>query len=114
MTNDQMKDIEPLLTEMGERLRKWLKQEFPSHTAKEVAREFGASPHTGKKWLQGELPANKHMFAMVERWGWPFVEFVYEPCFAAYREQRGEFMASIDEMRASLDNLERLYKERKE
>ena len=111
MTNDQMKDIEPLLAEMGERLKQRLRQEFPYCNASAIAREFGASHNTIEKWLGGNLPANKHMFAMVERWGWPFLEFVYEPCFRGH--ERFDPETGFDEIRAKIDNIERLYKARK-
>lgn len=71
--------------EMGARVAAWVRQAYPRDTAKLLARDFGASPHTTKKWIGGCLPSNEHLAAMGRRWGKRFLAFVYEPVVGPWR-----------------------------
>ncbi|MBK1640252.1 hypothetical protein CKO24_14525, partial [Rhodothalassium salexigens DSM 2132] len=66
-------DLEEIL---GPRLADWLR----SYDYKTVAAMFPpTAPQTAKRWKAGSLPQVPHMAAMVERWGRPFVDHVFEP-----------------------------------
>ena len=71
--------------EMGNRVASWMRQAYPRDAAKLAARDFECSPHTAKKWLLGERPANKHLDMMAKRWGKAFVAFIYEPIVGPWR-----------------------------
>lgn len=65
--------------QMGDRVKSWLLQAYPTGRAKDIARGEGVALNTAKQWLLGKLPENRHMAAMAQRFGQAFVAFVYEP-----------------------------------
>lgn len=40
---------------------------------------FNVTERTAKGWHSGNLPQNKHLISMIERWGMTFVEDVFAP-----------------------------------
>ena len=60
---------------VGPRLAAWLR----GYDHKTLARMFGAAPQTTKRWKAGELPATKHIAAMLSHWGQGFVDAVLSP-----------------------------------
>lgn len=63
----------------GARCAEWLRREYPEPRAKVIARDFGASPRTVERWLQGQMPSPDTWMQMVARWGWRFLAHAYEP-----------------------------------
>lgn len=57
---------------VGQRLAFWLER----HSAKGLHRAFGVSVSTASNWKAGNLPATKHFFAMYQRWGDDFFQFL--------------------------------------
>lgn len=60
---------------MGEAFGQWCRQ----FTLNELMGFFGVAEATAKKWRSGKLPIDKHIAAMAERWGDPFVEHLFAP-----------------------------------
>lgn len=61
--------------QVAKRVTSWLS----GYSKKELALIFDVSERTAKGWLAGNLPQNKHLIAMIERWGMAFVEDVFAP-----------------------------------
>ena len=94
-----------LTAAVGGRIRLWLKCRWPDDTAKQAARAFDASPRTVKEWLAGQPPSNKHFWAMVARWGWPFLRWVSSPIVSP--EQEAELGQQLADLEAGLRALRR-------
>jgi len=60
---------------IGPRLATWLEQ----WDHKTLGIMFGASPQTAKRWKCGEVPATKHIAAMLSHWGQGFIDAVLSP-----------------------------------
>ena len=93
--------------EMGARVSAWARQAYPRDTAKLLARDFGASPHTTKKWLSGCLPSNEHLAAMGRRWGKRFLAFVYEPVVGPWRHYAMD--EELRDLKSRIAEIEREY-----
>ncbi len=64
---------------VGQRLAEWL---IP-YSAKDLARLFPpVEPRTAKAWKAGNLPNNRALIQMVERWGGEFLEHLFAPVLA--------------------------------
>ena len=94
-----------LTAAVGDRIRLWLKCRWPDDTAKQAARAFDASPRTVKEWLAGQPPSNKHFWAMVACWGWPFLRWVSSPIVSP--EQEAELGQQLADLEAGLRALRR-------
>lgn len=79
-TTEHLHDMSAAVAdEVGSRVSYWLREAYPSDTAKVVARLFGCSPRTVEGWLAGHMPANRHLLLMMRAWGRQFVAFIFEP-----------------------------------
>lgn len=72
---------------------------------KELMAMFGCAEQTAKKWRQGQLPENKHMVAMVERWGEEFLLTIFAPVL-----QQTDY--SLERQLAAIENRVSLIRER--
>lgn len=91
--------------EMGSRVSWWLRRRYRTHTAKKVAREFGVSVATAKRWLAGALPTTDHLSAMAGRFGHTFVALIYEPMTGPWPDV--DTLVRIQQLRARLAALEK-------
>jgi len=71
-------------------------------SAKEVARQFGASPRTVEGWREGGPPLVRHLVLAVGLWGRPFLEEVFAPLLAA---DDGDLMRRLERVRADMEFL---------
>lgn len=60
---------------VAKRTSSWLSD----YSAKELSVMFDVSERTAKGWRSGNLPQNKHLISMIERWGMAFVEDIFSP-----------------------------------
>lgn len=67
------------ILDTGPRLASWLRMQFPRDTAKLVARTCDVSVATAYRWLDGEVPPTKHLFAMIALWGREFMDHLFDP-----------------------------------
>jgi hypothetical protein len=80
----------------------WLRHAFPKHTAKQAAKAFCASQITTQKWLDGSAPPlNRHVMAMIKRWGHPFLRYTYAPLLPDKRTLSEE-IAELEQRLAKL------------
>lgn len=61
--------------EVSRRASSWLS----GYSAKELSLMFNVTERTAKGWHSGNLPQNKHLISMIERWGMAFVEDIFAP-----------------------------------
>lgn len=71
-------------------------------SAKEVARQFGASPRTVEGWRDGGPPLVRHLVLAVGLWGRPFLEEVFAPLLTA---DDGDLMRRLERVRADMEFL---------
>lgn len=64
--------------QVGEAFGRWVCR----WSVKDLMSMYGCAEQTAKKWRQGQLPENKHMVAMVERWGEEFLLAIFAPVLA--------------------------------
>lgn len=86
--------------EVGQRVAYALRQVYPAHAAKLIARDFGVDERTAKGWLAGQTPQGKHLLALMHKLGAWFASAVLVPV--------GDW-ASIVGARARLDLLQQEY-----
>lgn len=96
-----------MTAEMGARVAAWARQAYPKDTAKLLSRQFGASPHTTKKWIAGCLPSNEHLAAMGRAWGKRFLAFVYEPVVGPWRHYAMD--EELEDLKTRIAEIEREY-----
>jgi transcriptional regulator with XRE-family HTH domain len=85
--------IDDTTREVARRVATWLKHAYPLNAGKEAARAFKVSPHTVKKWMQGELPPrNRKLMAMIKLWGRPFVNYVFAPLLPSAKDLADELV----------------------
>lgn len=94
---------------IGDRVRAWLLQVYPSRDAKDIARGEDVSIQTARRWLSGCLPENKHMAALAVKFGKAFVAFVYEPACGDMRlarldAQLEDISARLAQVKQDIDN----------
>ena len=53
----------------------WLRE----YSAKQLSKMFDVSIRTSRGWRDGNLPQNKHLIQMAERWGQSFIEQIFSP-----------------------------------
>ena len=53
----------------------WLRK----YSAKQLSKMFDVSIRTSRGWREGNLPQNKHLIKMAERWGQDFIEEIFSP-----------------------------------
>lgn len=81
------------LAEMGGRQTAWfLRHRHPRHTAKEVVRDFQHAGHsvderTAKAWTQGAMPINRHLMALIQIYGRPFLDAISAPALMPAEER---------------------------
>ncbi len=85
----------------GDRIGWWLRSFYPGARAKCIAREFDVSEATARRWLGGEKPTSEFVAAMAARFGWRFVNFIYEPVIGT-----PAIRAEMDALDARLARLE--------
>jgi hypothetical protein len=62
-------------------------QAYPGpHKRKRIASDWGVSEALARQWLEGKVPASKHLVRMIARWGAAYLAFVFEPCGQWARE----------------------------
>lgn len=63
--------VDAVSAAIGEWCRRW--------PEKALARDFAVALQTAKKWRRGEdMPAGRHLVAMAERWGQPFLDHAFQ------------------------------------
>jgi hypothetical protein len=67
------------LLSFGPHVAGWLRSTYSGSRAKRVAKDFGVSQATAKRWLAGEAPTAAALARMVNRFGWRFVSSICEP-----------------------------------
>lgn len=82
---------------MGDRCATALREVYPRDAAKSMARDFGWSEPTCKKYLAGNLPSGANLAAMLQKFGARFAAYVLEPC--------GDWTAGL-RLQAELDALD--------
>lgn len=92
--------------EFGARVSWWLRLSYRTSTAKRVARDFDISERQAKRWLAGERPTPEHIECMARKFGWRFIDFVFEGIAGPPRPV--EIMRTeMDELDQRLARLER-------
>lgn len=75
--------VDAVAAAIGDWCRRW--------PEKVLARDFGVALQTAKKWRRGlEMPAGRHLAAMAERWGRPFIEHAFQSVAHGTLEHRLE------------------------
>jgi hypothetical protein len=62
---------------VGPRSAEWLKRQYPRNRGKLIALDFRVHENTAWRWLSGVAPTTAHLEEMFERWGKPWLEFVF-------------------------------------
>ncbi|MHB2165657.1 hypothetical protein [Alsobacter sp. R-9] len=92
---------------VGPRCATWLKELYPNHRGKLIARDFDVSESTVWRWLAGEAPTVRILEEMSARWGRPFLEYV----FAGQDGPAGDDLQRLIAIRAELDRREEAARE---
>ena len=92
-----------LSTAVGDRARQWLRQRYERDAAKRIARDFNVGQRTAETWLAGAKPADRHLWAMVARWGRPFLDWISMPALTP--EEEASLDERLERLEADLRNL---------
>src|SRR4051794_20791050 len=82
----------PQILRVGPRVAEFLREAYPKHHAKLIARDFKVSPSTAERWLAGHAPTVSHLEEMTGRWGERFIAAVFREAF----ERRDQRIALIE------------------
>lgn len=100
------------MADIGPRVGAWLRQAYPDCPAKRCSRDFKVSERQAQRWTAGERPKTEHLTAMAIRWGWRFLDFVFEglagpiPPVRVMKQEMDELdkrVARLEEERVSED-----------
>lgn len=99
-------NLDEVTAEIGRRISLWLSETWPRHTVKEAARAFGVSRVTAERWKSGLLPENKHIVAMVQRWGARFLASIYGHIVGGDGLDAAALAAELSELRAAFARID--------
>lgn len=93
----------------GEAASRWLRHRYPTHTAKQIARDAGIDPRTAENILAGHLSAVT-ITKLTNAYGWPFLAAVgaatlretYEDSINRELEEIADERRRLDEMESGL------------
>ena len=106
-----------VVSDIGPKVATWLRSNYQDCTAKRVARDFRVSERQAQRWAAGERPTSEHLSAMAARWGWRFVDFVFEGAVgiaaAARPPSNVELYERLDRLEQSMSEIRSALREGK-
>lgn len=69
-------------TEIATRHVYWLREQAYTgpHKRKRIAQDWGVSEALARTWLEGKIPASRHLVRMIAKWGTAYIAFVWQGC----------------------------------